>query len=59
MFRKADTRLSSFLPPLWSTVRIIAHERRGAIILIALQRRGAIIHSRGERNLNLKNLIVE
>jgi hypothetical protein len=38
-----DTRLSSFLPSLWSAIRIIAHERRGAIILIALQRHGAII----------------
>jgi hypothetical protein len=36
------TRLSSFLPSLWSAIRIIAHERRGAIILIALQRLGAI-----------------
>jgi hypothetical protein len=39
----ADTRLSSFLPFLWSAIRIIAHERHGAIILIALQRHGAII----------------
>jgi hypothetical protein len=32
------TRLSSFLLSLWSAIRIIAHERPGAIILIALQR---------------------